>query len=53
MDTAPVAHQSATTLPPPMQLMTIVKPRWGLGSDLTRTQGALRDSGLCCSTASR
>ena len=37
MDTAPVAYQSATTLSTPMHPMTIVKPRWGLGSDLTRT----------------
>ena len=50
MDTAPVAYQSATTLSTPMHPMTIVKPRWGLGSDLTRTQGALRDPGLRCFT---
>jgi hypothetical protein len=37
MDTAPVAYQSATALSTPMYPMTIVKPRWGLGSDLTRT----------------
>ena len=49
MDTAPVAYQSATTLSTPMRPMTIVKPRWGLGSDLTRTQGALRDPGSAVS----
>jgi hypothetical protein len=53
MDTAPVACQSATTLSTPMHPMTIGKPRWGLGSDLTRTQGALRDPGLRCISASR
>ena len=52
MDTAPVAYQSATTLSTLMYPMTIVKPRWGLGSDLTRTQGALRDPGLRCQTPS-
>jgi hypothetical protein len=50
MDTAPVAYPSATTLSTPIHPMTIVKPRWGLGSDLTRTQGAMRDPGLRCCT---
>jgi hypothetical protein len=50
VDTAPVAYQSATTLSAPTHPMTIVKPRWGLGSGLTRTQGALRDRGLRCFT---